>query len=69
MRRPTRHTPAPRTWALARLIILSYAAEVESTVIAKRYVTLVMSLEKKKKEERKGGKKNQPWGQERKEES
>lgn len=49
--RPTRHTPPHRTRALAQLIILSYAAKVESTVIAKRDVTLVMPLEKKKKEE------------------
>lgn len=46
---PTRQTPAHRTWALARLIILSHAAEVESTVRAKKDVTLVMSWKKNNK--------------------
>lgn len=66
MGRPTRHTPARRTRALTRLIILSPAAKVESAVIAKRDVTLVMSLEEKKKnpENRK-----QPSGQGKQEES
>lgn len=53
MGRLTRHTPARRTRALTRLIILSPAAKVESAVIAKRDVTLVMSLEEKKKKPRK----------------
>lgn len=45
----TTHTPARRARALAWLIILSYAAKVESAAIAKRDVTLVMSSGKKKK--------------------
>lgn len=45
--RLTRHIPVHRTRALALLIILPYAAKVESEVIAKRDVTLVMSWKKK----------------------
>ena len=44
----TRQILAHRTWALAWLIILSSAAEVESTVIAKRDVARVMSWKEKK---------------------
>lgn len=39
------HPPTLGAWALASLIILSYAAKVESAVIAERDVTLVMSSE------------------------
>lgn len=67
MGRPTRHTPARRTRALTRLIILSPAAKVESAVIAKRDVTLVMSLEEKKKKNPENRK--QPSGQGKQEES
>lgn len=59
----TRQAPTHRTGVLPCLIILPRAVDLESTVTAKREVTLVMSWGKTTtKTNRK------PWGQERKEE-